>query len=396
MNENFINILKNKKKSPEKYYYYNKYNREIKNRNFEENKNSPIEINEINDGINVKSHKQIYSLNQNKYGFFPNEVDLCFEKNNTLLNDKNTQNCDENIYKEILFQNSKKSEKRTFRIIKCERINSSNINNKNKSIIKNKPVKKSNIFANDNDKINNNIININRNNLNSDNNLVLKKFQSQDFIGGKLFKNNSTSFTNKSLGIDNNFRKTLPRKNNNVLLNKIIRRELSENNQKFNYTSKNTQKDILNTTDKKDIDKEKNLIKRNKLSEKKNKEKVIKKIIRNKKFTSSKTTKENTMKNTLENTIKSEYKMNKIIRDKSDDDYNHHSNSNLSNQCLSKEFSGAIDNTNIYKKENKGSNIFIKKNINEINKNLFNKRNNNNSKINQKNKEIIITKKRIN
>jgi len=377
MNENLLYILKNKKKSQGQYYYYNKYNREIKNRNFEENKNSPFEINEINGGINIKSHEQIYSLNQNKYGFFPNEVDLNFEKNNTLLNDKNIQAYDENIYKEILFQNSKKSEKRTIKIIKCEKINSSNRNN---------------IFTNNKEKVNDNIIDKNRNKLNSDNKLILKKFKSQDFIDGQLFKNNSNSFAKKSQGIDNNFRKTLPRTNNNVLINKIIRRELSENNQKFNYISNNTQKDIFNTTDKKDIDKEKNLIKRNKLSETRNKEKTIKKIIKNEKYTSSKTTKENTMKNTLENTMKSEYKINKSNRVKSDDDYNH--SSILSNQPSSKGFLGSLDNLNIYKKENKRSNIFNEKNINEINKNLFNERNNN-SKINPKNNEIIFTKKKI-
>ena len=372
MNENLLYILKNKKKSQGQYYYYNKYNREVKNRNFEENKNSPFEINEINGGINIKSHEQIYSLNQNKYGFFPNEVDLNFEKNNTLLNDKNIQAYDENIYKEILFQNSKKSEKRTIKIIKCEKINSSNRNN---------------IFTNNKEKVNDNIIDKNRNKLNSDNKLILKKFKSQDFIDGQLFKNNSNSFAKKSQGIDNNFRKTLPRTNNNVLINKIIRRELSENNQKFNYISNNTQKDIFNTTDKKDIDKEKNLIKRNKLSETRNKEKTIKKIIKNEKYTSSKTTKENTMKNTLENTMKSEYKINKSNRVKSDDDYNH--SSILSNQPSSKGFLGSLDNLNIYKKENKRSNIFNEKNIKEINKNLFN------SKINPKKNEIIFTKKKI-
>ena len=395
MNENLLNIIKNKKKSPGKYFYYNKYNREIKNKNFEENKNSPFKINEINSGINIKSHEQIYSLNHNKYGFFPSEVDLSFEKNNTLLNDKNPQNYDDNFYKEILFENSKKSEKRTIKIIKCERIYNSSRNNKNKSIIKKTPFTKSNIFTNDNDNFNNNNIDKNRNNLNSDDNLIFKKFQSQEFIGSKLFKNNSNSFIKKNLGIDNSFRKTLPRANNNVLINKIIRRELSENNQKFNFTSNNTHKDIFNTTDKKDIDQEKNLIKRNKLSERKNKEKIIKNIIRNKIFTSSKTTKENTMKNTLENTMKSQYKINKINRVKRDDDNNHISNSNLSNECLSKGFFGSIDNITIYKKENKGSNIFIKKNVNEINKNLFNKKNNNNTKISPKNKKIIFTKKKI-
>jgi len=376
MNENLLYILKNKKKSQGQYYYYNKYNREIKNRNFEENKNSPFEINEINGGINIKSHEQIYSLNQNKYGFFPNEVDLNFEKNNTLLNDKNIQAYDENIYKEILFQNSKRSEKRTIKIIKCEKINSINRNN---------------IFTNNKEKVNDNIID--KNKLNSDNKLILKKFKSQEFIDGQLFKNYSNSFTKKSQGIDNNFRKTLPRTNNNVLINKIIRRELSENNQKFNYISNNTQKDIFNTTDKKDIDKKKNLIKRNKLSETRNKEKTIKKIIKNKKYTSSKTTKENTMKNTLENTMKSEYKINKNNRVKSDDDYNH--SSILSNQHSSKGFLGSLDNLNIYKKENKRSNIFNEKNIKEINKNLFNERNNN-SKINPKKNEIIFTKIKYN
>ena len=392
MNENLLNILKNNKNSPGKYYYYNKYNREIKNRNFEENKNSPFEI---NDEINIKSNEQIYSLNQNKYGFFPNEVDISFEKNNTLLNDKNTQTYDDIKYKEILFENSKKNEKRKFKIIKCERINSSNRNNQNKNIIKNKPVKKSNVFTNDNDKVNNNIIYKNRNKLKSENNLAFKKFQSQEFIGGHLFKNNSTSFTKKCLGIDNNFRETLPRTNNNVLLNKIIRKELSETNQKFNNTSNNPQKDIFNNTDKKDFDKEKNLIKRNKLNDFSNKEKIIKKIIRNKNMASSKTTKENTMKNTLENTMKSEYKINKINRVKNDDDYDYNHNSHLSNQCVSKGFFCSIDNINIYK-ENKDSNIITKKNINEINKNLLNEKNNNNSKINPKNKEIIFTKKKIN
>ena len=387
MNDNLENIFYNKKKSPGRYNYYNRYNREIKNRNFEENKNSPFDI---SSGINFKSHEQISSLNQNKYGFFPNEVDLSFEKNNTLLNNKNTQIYDENINKEILFQNSKKSEKRIFKIIKCERIKSTNRNNKHKGIIKKQSFKKSNIFTNDNDKLNTNIIDKNKNCLNSDNNIIFKKLQSQEFIGGHLFKNNSTSFTNKNLEIDNNFRKTLPRGNNNILKNKIIKRELSENNRNLNCTSNNTHKDIFNTTDKMHIDIEKNIIKRNKLSENNNKGKIIKKIIRNKNITSSKTTKENTMKNTLESTMKSEYKMNKINRVKRDDDYIH--NSNLSSQCFSKGLLTSIDNINIYKKEKNISNIFSKKNIN---KNLFNEGNNNYSKIYPKNKNIIFTKKKV-
>ena len=344
MNENLVNIFKNKKKISKKYYYYNKYDREIRNRNFEEYKNSPFDI---RCRINVKSHDQIYSLNQNKYGLFPNEVDLNFENNNTLLNDKNTKTYDDHITKEILFQNSKKSEKRTFKIIKCERIKSSNRNTKNKSIIKNNPLKNSNIFTKDNDKVNNNIIDKNRDNLNTNNKLILKKLQSQEFLDGHLLKNNSTSFTGKIRRIDNNFRNTNPRTNNNVFINKIIRRELSENNHQFNCTSNNTHKDIFNTTDKKDNDKEKNLFKRNKISDSKNKGKVIKKIIRNKNITSSKTTKENTMKNTLENTIKSEYGMNKNNRIKSDDDYNHNKTLDDKTNTIKDESKNKINDINI-------------------------------------------------
>ena len=376
---------KNKSKNTRRYFF-NNYSKNIKSRNFEEDKNSPFNN---NDNINVKSYEQIYSLNKNKYGFSPNEPDLSYERNNTLLNDAKIQNHNENIYKKILLQNnSKKSDKRTFKIIKCEKINA-NKNNKNNTrynnIEINKHIKNNDIFINKNKDIK------------LEKNIVHKTFLSQDLIEGQFPKNYSTSFSKMSLNSENslnNFRKTIPRVNNNILVNQIIKTELSEPEQKPNFfISKDMNNDIFNinnANNKNEITKGNKVLRKNKLNECRYREKM-KKLIKNKNIPSPITTKENT----LENTIKKDNK--KDIINKGNNDKN--SNSKSNNRALSKKCFVSKSSINILKKESKDPNTFIKKSDCDINKlkiNLFNDDDDNNNKINSKNKDIIFTKKKVN
>ena len=372
---------KNKNKNTRKYFF-NNYNKNIKSRNFEEDKNSPFNN---NDNINIKSYEQIYALNKNKYGFSPNEADLSFERNNTLLNDANIRTHDENIYKKILLQNSsKKSDKRTFKIIKCEKINANN----------NKDNKYNNIEINKHIKKNDMLVNNKKDNLNLENNIVHKTFLSQDLRDGQLPKDYSTSFSNMNLKSENslnNFRKTIPRTNNNILVNQIIQTEISEPNQNLNFCiSKDMNKDIFNTNNKNEIVKGNRVMRKNKLNECRYREKM-KKLIKNNNMTSPKTTNENT----LENTIKRDNQMDIINK------VNHDKNSNSNNKVLPKKYFVSKSSTNILKKEEKEPNTFIKKSDSDINKlkiNLFNDDDNNNkNKINSKNKDknIIFTKKKV-
>ena len=374
---------KNKNKTTKKYFFSN-YSKNLKSRNFEEDKNSLFNN---NGNINVKSYEQIYSLNKNKYGFSPNEADPIYERNNTLLNDVNIQNHDENIYKKILLQNSsKKSDKRTFKIIKCEKIIANKKNNRYNNIEINKHIKKNDV-----------LINKKKDNLNFGNNIIHKKYLSQELIDGQLPKNYSTCFSKmnfKSEKILNNFRKTIPRSHNNMLVNQIIKTDLSDPNQKPNfYISKDMNNDIFNANNinnKNDIVKGNRVMRKNKLNECRYREKM-KKLIKNKNITSPKTKNENT----LENTIKRDNQMdiiNKINNDKN-------SNSNSNNRVLSKKCFASKSSINILKKENKEPNNFNKKSDCDINKsknNLFNEDDHNNNKINSKNKDIIFTKKKVN
>ena len=376
--------INSKNKNTKKYFFTN-YNKNIKSRNFEEDKNSLFNN---NGNINVKSYEQIYSLNKNKYGFSQNEADPSYERNITVLNDVNIQNHDENIYKKILLQNnSKKSDKRTFKIIKCEKIIANKKNNRYNNIEINKNIK-------ENDKL----FNKKKDNLNLGNNIRHKTFLSQDLIDSQLPKNYSTSFSKMNLKSENclnNFRKTIPRVNNNMLVNQVIKTGLSDPNQKPNfYISKDMNNDIFNANNnnnKNDIVKGNRVMRKNKLNECRYREKM-KKLIKNKNITSPKTINENA----LENNLKRDNQMdiiNKVNNDKN-------SNPNSNNRILSKKCFVSKSSINILKKENKEPNIFIKKSdcdINKSKKNLFNDDDNNNkNKINSKNKDIIFTKKKVN
>ena len=383
MNKSSKTNVKNKNKNTKKYFF-NSYKKEIKSRNYEEDKNSPFNNN--NGSIYVKSYEQIYSSNKNKYGFSQNEAGLSFERNNTLLNAANIHTHDDNIYKKILLQNSKKSDKRTFKIIKCEKVNTNKKNNRYNNIEINKHIKKNDI-----------IINKNKDNLNSENKIVHRTFLSQDLLDDQLLQNYSTSFNKMSLKPENNlnnFRKTIPRTNNNILVNQIINTELSEPIQNPNcFISKDMNNEIINTNrsdNKSDIIKGNRVMRKNKLNECRYREK-IKKLIKknNNNITSPKTTKENTLKNAVKRENQIDI-INKVSNDK---------NTNSNNRSLSKKCFVSKSSINILKKENKEPNTFFKKidcEVNKLKKDLFNDDDNNNkNKVNSKNKDIIFTKKKV-
>ena len=97
--------------------------------------NPSIEVKKIISS-DQKQYKALKSLQENKdkYNSFSDEVELSFEKNNTLISDANRCVNKEKIYKKILENNKNKKEiMRPVKIIKCEKIN---INNKNERIFK--------------------------------------------------------------------------------------------------------------------------------------------------------------------------------------------------------------------------------------------------------------------
>ena len=112
--------------------YQNKNSLSKKDNNFI---NPSIEVKKIISS-DQKQYNALKSLQENKdkYNSFSDEVELSFEKNNTLMNDTNRCINKEKIYKKILENNKKKNEIiRPVKIIKCEKINA---NNKNERIFK--------------------------------------------------------------------------------------------------------------------------------------------------------------------------------------------------------------------------------------------------------------------
>ena len=112
--------------------YQNKNSLSNKDNNFI---NPSIEVKKIISS-DQKQYNALKSLQENKdkYNSFSDEVELSFEKNNTLMNDTNRCINKEKIYKKILENNKKKNEIiRPVKIIKCEKINA---NNKNERIFK--------------------------------------------------------------------------------------------------------------------------------------------------------------------------------------------------------------------------------------------------------------------
>ena len=85
-----------------------------------------------NNNYIIKNHYIVFKSIEAKkkdYNSFSDEVELSFEKNNTLLNDSNCCIKNKKIYEKILENNKRKKEMvRPVKIIKCDKINANNLN----------------------------------------------------------------------------------------------------------------------------------------------------------------------------------------------------------------------------------------------------------------------------
>ena len=163
---------------------------------------------------------------------FSEEVELSFEKNNTLMNDSNSLLNNEKIYKKILENNAKKKDAiRPFKIIKCEKVfqSNSNRNNKINNIIFESKLNKANKNNKKNLILNTDMIittNVNsdleNNNLNkyiNENNKISESFN-DNYVCDCDINNNYINYTERC-DKKNLFRKTLSKNPNSEIAKKI-------------------------------------------------------------------------------------------------------------------------------------------------------------------------------
>ncbi|KAJ6242009.1 retinitis pigmentosa gtpase regulator a-related [Anaeramoeba flamelloides] len=370
-------------------------NKKKKKKKSDNNNSKPLNINQENivkqnkpmgkgDNNNKSNHQNIYnnkkSNNQNQKN--QNEKNQMKNKNTSLNNFHNKKMKNDNFFESLIKNKNNKKKNNNQKTNKHENKNRNHKGKNNYTATNNK-----------NKKMNNKILEQNKNNqnntVNSNNNITTIKNNNN-----KKKKNNNNNNNNKNNNNNNN-NKQKSKRNYNATNNKNKKKnnnnkipEQSKNNQNNTVKSNNNNSTIKNNNTKNKRKKNNNM---NKNNNKNNNQKINKHENQNRKQLTKNNYNTNNMKNNTENRVqdKDYQKQNKNNNHQKEKNNKHNNNSNNLNKNNN-------NNNKNNKNKEKGKDVKDKHHLNKSNNNIQNMKNNNSNGMNKNKNNNDNNKKKVN